>query len=92
MDAAANTNIVPLGSKGWGNSVWIDGPAVTQRMDSNFSFVSPDYFNTLRIPMVTGRDFNDHDTMQSPRAAIVNEAFARKLGVERECSRSTFLA
>jgi ABC-type antimicrobial peptide transport system permease subunit len=31
--------------------------------------------------LVAGRDFNDHDTVQSPRVAIVNEAFTRKLGL-----------
>ena len=81
VDVAANTNIVPLGGGGWSNAVWIDGHDSTQGQESNFSSVSPDYFNTLRIPMIGGRDFNDHDTSQSPRVAIVNEAFAKKLGL-----------
>ena len=80
VDAAANTNIVPLGSEGWGNAVWIDGHDSAQRQDSNFSSVSPRYFETLRIPRVAGRDFNDQDTTQSPRVAIVNEAFAKSWG------------
>jgi predicted permease len=81
VDQAAITSIVPLGGEGWGNAVWIDGRDSTRREDSNFSSVTPDYFNALRIPMVGGRDFNDHDTSQSPRVAIVNEAFAKKLGL-----------
>ena len=81
VDAAADTNIVPLGGEGWSNAVWIDGHDSTRRQDSNFSSVSPDYFNTLRIPMIAGRDFNDRDTTQSPRVAVVNEAFAKKLGL-----------
>ena len=81
VDAAADTNIVPLSGNGWGNAVWIDGRDGTQRKDSNFSSVSPQYFKTLRIPMLAGRDFNDSETAQSPRAAIVNEAFARLLGL-----------
>jgi len=81
VDAAANTNIIPLSGAGWGNTVWIDGHDSTQRQDSNFSSVSPQYFKTLRIPMRAGRDFNDGDTTQSPRAAIVNETFARQLGL-----------
>ena len=81
VDAAADTNIVPLSGNGWGNAVWIDGRDGTQRKDSNFSSVSPEYFKTLRIPMLAGRDFNESDTAQSPRVAIVNEAFARLLGL-----------
>jgi putative ABC transport system permease protein len=80
VDEAANTNIVPLAGDGWSNAVWIDGHDST-RQDSNFSSVTPDYFNTLRIPIVAGRDFDDHDTSQSPRVAVVNEAFAKKLGL-----------
>jgi putative ABC transport system permease protein len=81
VDAAANTNIIPLSGAGWGNTVWIDGHDSTQRQDSNFSSVSPQYFKTLGIPMLAGRDFNDGDTTQSPRAAIVNKTFARQLGL-----------
>ena len=79
VDVAAETNIVPLSGNGWGNTVWIDGR--TQRQDSNFSGVSPQYFKTLDIPMLAARDFNDSDKAQSPRAAIVNQAFARLLGM-----------
>lgn len=81
VDEAANTNIVPLGGSGWNNTVWIDGHGSNQRQESNFSNISPDYFNTLRIPIVAGRNFNDQDTRQSPRVAVVNEAFVRKLGL-----------
>ena len=81
VENAANTNIVPLAGEGWSNGVWIDGNDSTRREDSNFSSVSPDYFHTLRIPIVAGRDFNDGDTSQSPRVAVVNEAFAKKLGL-----------
>ena len=81
VDAAADTDIVPLSGEGWGNTVWIDGHDGTQRKDSNFSSVSPQYFKTLSIRMLAGRDFNENDTIQSPRAAIVNEAFARQLGL-----------
>ncbi len=78
---AANTNIVPLAGEGWGNGVWIAGHDSTRREDSNFSSVSPDYFKTLRIPMIAGRDFSDGDTSQSPRVAVVNTEFAKKLGL-----------
>jgi putative ABC transport system permease protein len=81
VDAATNTDIVPLSGAGWGNSVWIEGHNSTQRQDSNFGGVSSGYFDTLRIPIIAGHDFNDQETRRSPRAAIVNEAFIRKLGL-----------
>jgi predicted permease len=81
VEAAANTNIVPLSGSGWDNAVWIDGHESTERQNSNFSGVSSQYFKTLCIPMVAGRDFGDQDTTKSPRVAIVNEAFAKRLGL-----------
>jgi putative ABC transport system permease protein len=42
------------------------------------SIVSPSYFHTLRIPLVSGRDFTAYDDGSVPRVAIVNEIFARR--------------
>jgi len=81
VDRAATTSIVPLSGNGQSNSVWIDGHDSTRREEMNFSSVTPDYFETLRIPLVAGRDFNDNDTPQSTHVAVVNEAFAKKLGL-----------
>jgi predicted permease len=41
--------------------------------------IAPDYFATLRIPFVVGRDFDDHDQPGSPRVAIVNETLAGQI-------------
>ncbi|HZR24546.1 MAG TPA: ABC transporter permease [Vicinamibacterales bacterium] len=40
--------------------------------------VSPEYFDTLGVPIVQGRNLASSDTPTSPKVAIVNEAFARK--------------
>src|SRR6266478_3635857 len=41
--------------------------------------IAPDYFATLKIPFVSGRDFNDSDKPGSPLVTIVNETFARQI-------------
>jgi putative ABC transport system permease protein len=41
--------------------------------------VSPDYFQTLQIPLKAGRTFTDQDTAQSTKVVIVNETMARAL-------------
>lgn len=41
--------------------------------------VTPEYFQTLEIPLKQGRTFTDHDDAQSAKVVIVNEALARKL-------------
>jgi predicted permease len=40
--------------------------------------VSPGFFETLRIPLRRGRDFDERDGEGAPRVAIVNEAFVRR--------------
>jgi predicted permease len=79
VDAAAETNIVPISGNGWGNAVWMDGTDTQRKLDTSFSRISPNYFQTLNIPLVAGRDFNDHDAANAPKVAIVNETFASKL-------------
>jgi predicted permease len=40
--------------------------------------VGPDFFRTLGVPVLTGRDFADSDTAGSPHAGIINEQFAQR--------------
>jgi predicted permease len=58
----------------------LDGPlAGTKAAEagSSTSYVTPGYFQALRIPLLGGRAFNDSDTAGSEPVAVVNEAFAR---------------
>jgi len=73
--SAAETAIVPLSGNGWNDFIDIPGTDL-QRKLANFSEVSSDYFRTLGVPMLAGRDFNGSDTLKSPGVAIVNLAFA----------------
>jgi predicted permease len=45
---------------------------------SQYTWVSPGYFQTMGIPLLRGRDFDDHDTDASRDVLVVNETFARK--------------
>ena len=38
----------------------------------------PDFFRTLGVPILAGRDFVDSDTASSPRVGIINEEFAKR--------------
>jgi predicted permease len=40
--------------------------------------VGPDYFNTLRIPMIAGREFHDRDDPSAAPVVIVNHTFAKR--------------
>ena len=52
-------------------------PPAGQVPDANYIVAGPDYFRTLQIPLLSGRNFNEHDTETSERVVIVNEQLAR---------------
>jgi predicted permease len=79
VDSAADAMIVPMSGSGWNDSVEILGSEPIRRGIPMFNQITPEFFKTLGAPMVAGRDFNDHDTLSSPKVAIVNETFARQL-------------
>jgi putative ABC transport system permease protein len=45
---------------------------------SDFLIVSPQYFSTMGIPLLAGRDFNQHDAIGTEPEVIVNQAFAQR--------------
>ena len=73
IDAATTTNVPLLGGS------WTHGVRVGAVEDSSkFTWVSPDYFKTMGIPIQSGRGFNDNDTASSPRVAVVNHTFIKR--------------
>jgi putative ABC transport system permease protein len=55
-------------------------PATTEEEgDAAYLPVSPGYFRTLQIPLITGRNFTEQDTDNAPKVLIINEPMARKL-------------
>ena len=69
-----------LGS-GWSNNrrMMVDGK-IDSGPDSTVrsNVVGPDFFRTLGVPVLAGRDFSDSDTATSSHVGIVNELFAQR--------------
>jgi putative ABC transport system permease protein len=76
VEAAASVGIVPL-DDWWNENIFVDSNRGVEKRGTNFNRVSSDYFRTLSVPLLAGRDFGDGDTATSPKVAIVNESFAR---------------
>jgi putative ABC transport system permease protein len=78
--SASMSGQVPIGRGSWNEELEIEGYTPKSRGDVSVQYnsVTPAYFDTLRTPLVLGRDFNQYDTPQSQSVAIVNEAFARR--------------
>jgi predicted permease len=77
---ASNADIMPVAGSSAGNVVWLDGATRDPERVSGFNTIGDRYFSTLGIPLVTGRDFDARrDTPSSPKVAVVNETFARRM-------------
>ena len=48
-------------------------------VECGYIVIGSRYFETLKTPMVHGREFDDRDMLNSPRVAVVNETLARRL-------------
>jgi predicted permease len=68
-------------ASGWSNNTdaYVDGQTPKNVDDTmlRWNDVGPDFFTTLGIPLLAGRDFNEADTTASSPVAIVNRAFVK---------------
>ncbi len=73
---------LPLQGADFGMSFTIVGQGdysdMSQRRNTRFEMITPDYFRTFGIRLVRGRAFTDADNAQSPHVAMVNEQFVRQ--------------
>jgi predicted permease len=72
--SAASTTNMPLLGASWELGIHIGA----QDGNSKFTWVSPEYFETMGIPVIRGRGFSNEDTAAAPRVAVVNETFVRR--------------
>jgi putative ABC transport system permease protein len=75
VESAAVCGWPLLSGNGWSGDIWLNGRA-PENDNPYFLSVSPGWMDTMRIPLIGGRDFVSKD--MHPAAAIVNEAFAKR--------------
>jgi putative ABC transport system permease protein len=71
----------------YSQDISIDGyltPGGDKVIDTLTNRITPAYFETLQIPFLYGRNFTENDKADSPKVAIVNEAFARRFITVKE--------
>src|SRR4029453_9524919 len=84
VENAAITYSLPILGSNWWNTFMIDGTtpaewlAVGEFPNAGMVPVTAGYFETLKIPVVRGRSFNQSDTPDSLPVALVNSSSARK--------------
>jgi predicted permease len=62
----------------------VDGSTPGNFAFSTATYVTPGYFETLRLPLLSGRTFRDSDTSTSAPVVVINEAFARRHFTDRD--------
>ena len=86
--------LVPvLAGSSWGSSVRVEGFESGPDIDANsrYNEIGLNYFSTLGIPLLAGREFSISDITSAPKVAIVNEAFTRKFGLNSRDAVGRFM-
>jgi predicted permease len=79
VESAAIVSALPLEGEQWVNPVWVSGDARPEweRPLANVRVVSPAYFQTMGIPLLEGRTFDQTD--RSRKVVVISERLARAL-------------
>ena len=87
VTAVSYDDSVPLGFSG-GNweSLEVEGyvPRASENMKIYRDLVSPGFFDSMKIPLLEGRDFDLRDDTTAPKVMIVNQEFVRRFLANRD--------
>ena len=79
VESAALAFVVPLSGEAEGGRFWLpDQFGDEHQIRVNRNYVTPEFFDTLRMPLVAGRNFDQRDRPGTSGVLIVNETFARR--------------
>jgi predicted permease len=81
VESASAERWAPLwfNGRGW-STANVEGytPKPDEYMGIDFNVVGSNYFTTMKIPLISGRDFAERDRRGAPESIIVNETMARR--------------
>jgi putative ABC transport system permease protein len=81
VQAAAGINHLPLAGDMWGWPFAIEGrpkPRPGESPSGVYRMVTPGYFETMRLPLIRGRDITEADNANAPGVVIINERAAKE--------------
>ena len=90
VTSASLAEVAALTNNNSRRTIEVLGYEAKEREDMNAwaNKVAPDYFRTMKLPLVAGREFTERDVAGAPLVAIVNEAFVRRFfGTENPIGR-----
>jgi predicted permease len=78
--SAASSTLAPMGQQGWNWVVQPEGYSAKSPQDAlvYLNRVSPRYFQTIRTPLLIGRDFSERDDLNAPKVMVISESASRQ--------------
>ena len=85
VSGVGSSQIAVLTGSDMGSNITVEGRQNTDTDEHhvNYDAVSPNFFSTMKIPLLSGREFNDADTATSPKVTIINEAMMKAFFPDR---------
>jgi putative ABC transport system permease protein len=85
-EASTTTNVPLSGSNSSGSFQIENRPVPPGQMSpwGSRTWVGSNYFKAMGIPLIKGRFFDDHDVIDAPGAAIIDETMARKFWADED--------
>jgi putative ABC transport system permease protein len=78
VESAGATTRLPLQGYNWTGDATVEGRAPDDYLrEVRHKQITSGYLRTMRIPLLSGREYDDHDTADSPPVIVVNDVFAR---------------
>ncbi len=81
VEGAGGINHLPLAGDTWGWHFTIEGrpkPRPGESPRGIYRMVTPGYFETMRLPLIRGRDITEADNANAPGVVIINERAAKE--------------
>ncbi|HEV2306195.1 MAG TPA: ABC transporter permease [Candidatus Acidoferrales bacterium] len=95
VESASLAFSVPMGDTYTSKTIAVPGytpPVGQQQPNVSNNVVTPGYFKTMRMPVVSGRVFSDADDEKAQQVAIVNQTMAKRFWPHEDAIGRTFWA
>jgi putative ABC transport system permease protein len=81
VQSVGATTTLPLSGASMNFKFSVDGQVAkvsAEKIPAQYRAISPDYFRTMGVPLLTGREFTDRDESNAPGVVVINETLARR--------------
>lgn len=71
----------PIGGGNAGRGFAIEGrpdPGSENQPGAKYTIICPNYFQTMKIKQISGREFTEQDSLNAPGVIVINEAMAKR--------------